>query len=103
MLLFALNARAWVYPEHRDITLLESRGGPRAVLSAGGRWIYFSRGDDSLWKTPTDGGEETQVLPPRSLNMDFTFTVAASGIYYASPSDPTAHTVPVTLYRFADG
>jgi hypothetical protein len=26
MLLFALNALAWVYPEHRDITLLALQG-----------------------------------------------------------------------------
>jgi Tol biopolymer transport system component/tRNA A-37 threonylcarbamoyl transferase component Bud32 len=79
------------------------KSGTMPIASPDGKWIYYSRVDNSLWKTPADGGEETQVLPPRSLNMAFTFTVAASGIFYVGPSDPASHMVPVNLYRFADG
>ena len=48
MLLFALNARAWVYPEHRDVTLLALQGldpAQRAPL-------------EKLWSQASAGHEE---------------------------------------------
>ncbi|HKE28202.1 MAG TPA: hypothetical protein VKB88_37895 [Bryobacteraceae bacterium] len=42
-------------------------------------------------------------MAQRKDNAKFHIHCCGSGIYYASPSDPAAHTVPVSLYRFADG
>jgi hypothetical protein len=51
---------------------------------------------------PVDGGNETQEVDGRNLADAFTFTVAASGIYFAGPRDVASGTVPLSLYRFAD-
>jgi len=38
-----------------------------------------------------------------SIYNAFTFCVTASGIYFAGAPDPASRTVPLKLYRFADG
>lgn len=44
-----------------------------------------------------------EVLPKQSLYSVFSYAVAASGIYYIGDIDLSSLTLPVLLYRFADG
>ena len=81
------------------------KGALVPASSSDGRWIYYSKPDDGIWKASVDGGaEETQVLDERSTSGNpFAFCVTASGIYFVGASDPTSRTAPLKLYRFADG
>jgi hypothetical protein len=83
------------------VQMTQGNGG-EPFASPDGKWIYFARGD-SLWKLVVEGGQETQVLPPGSLNNSKSFAVAASGIYFAGPADPVSHSVPLRLLRFSEG
>ncbi len=79
------------------------KGAVVPIASPDGKWLYYSTPRAALWKVPVDGGEETPVLDGRSLYSLFAFCVSASGIYFAGPPDPASRTVPLKLYRFADG
>ena len=74
-----------------------------SMASLDGKWIYYSKGNLSLWKVPADGGQETPVLESQTLNNVFSFSVAASGIYFAGPPDPATGAAPLKLYRFPGG
>jgi eukaryotic-like serine/threonine-protein kinase len=78
------------------------KGAYASMASPDGKWIYYSKTTLGLWKVPVDGGEETPVLPARSLHTVFEFCVGASGIYFAGPTNPASGTAPLKLYRFAD-
>jgi hypothetical protein len=72
------------------------------MASPDGKWIYYGKGD-GLWRVPPDGGEETPVLEVSSLYNPNMFCVTRVGVYYASAFDPASRTIPLKLYRFADG
>jgi hypothetical protein len=68
-----------------------------------GKWVYYSKSGAEMWRVRPDGGEENPVAEiPRIFN-GLAFCVAASGIYFAGPRDPTSGAIPLKLYRFADG
>ncbi|MGO9256834.1 MAG: protein kinase domain-containing protein [Bryobacteraceae bacterium] len=79
------------------------KGAYVSMASPDGKWIYYSKPGFAIWRVPADGGEETQVLPDRSLPNTFAFCVTPSGIYFIGPRDPASGTLPLKLYRFADG
>ena len=61
------------------------QGGAAACESADGEVLYYAkdfRMPTSLWKVPTGGGAETQVLD--SLSYSSNFVVVEEGIYFVS-------------------
>jgi len=75
------------------------RGGLVASESPDGKWLYFAgEGEDSsLWKMPTGGGEETEVLPSLS---NWNFAVMEDGIYFMTG---TGHGFAIEFLNFATG
>jgi WD40-like Beta Propeller Repeat len=62
-------------------------GGFASSESLDGKWLYFTRefgSDNSLWKKPVDGGEETQVLPSVTYTN---FAIMDDGIYYVKKTE----------------
>ena len=86
-----------------DVVQITHKGAYASMASSDGKWIYYSGPGGALWKVPVDGGEETRVGDAGSIYNAFTFCVAASGVYFAGAPDPASGTVPLKLYRFADG
>jgi Tol biopolymer transport system component len=75
-------------------------GGYSALESVDGKTLYYVRtgAGDSIWKVPTDGGEETLVLP-RVENWG-AFDVTATSIYYVT-GEAKRH--QLRRLRLADG
>ena len=74
--------------------------GGEAVESLDGKFVYYLKGASeenySLWRVPTTGGEETQVIGSVFHNN---FTVADRGIYFI----PSAQPLLVQFLSFDDG
>jgi serine/threonine protein kinase/Tol biopolymer transport system component len=85
-----------------DAVQITRNGAYSPLASPDKLWIYYPKAGGGLWKTPVDGGDEILVLPPQTILGDY-FTVTRLGIYYASRFDPVSRTIPLRLYRFADG
>jgi Tol biopolymer transport system component len=86
-----------------NVVQITRKGAYASMASSDGRWIFYSKPSGAIWKVPADGGEEIPVLDAGSIYNAFTFCVTASGIYFAGAPDPASRTVPLKLYRFADG
>ena len=86
-----------------DVVQITRKGAYASMASSDGKWIYYSKPSGAIWKVSVDGGEETPVVDAGSIYNAFTFCVTASGIYFAGAPDPASRTVPLKLYRFADG
>lgn len=86
-----------------DAVQITHKGAFAPMASRDGQWIYYSKLDGGIWKLPAEGGEETPVPDARSIFNGYTFSVAASGIYFAGAPDLASRTVPLKQYRFADG
>ncbi|HEX7423173.1 MAG TPA: DUF5050 domain-containing protein, partial [Terriglobales bacterium] len=86
-----------------DVVQITRKGAYASMASSDGQWIYYSKPSGAIWKVSADGGEETPVVDAGSIYNAFTFCVTASGIYFAGAPDPASRTVPLKLYRFADG
>ena len=74
-----------------ELKQITSHGGEGASFeSVDGKFVYYTRGFGSpsgavsLWRTPVTGGDEVKILD--SL-YGLQYTVAASGIYFAGPTD----------------
>ena len=89
--------------EGGEATQITHKDGYMPVTSPDGKWIYYSKAGFAVWKVGVNGGDETGVLPPRSLANLFAFDVTPTGIYYAGPPDLSSTLYPLKLYRFADG
>ena len=88
-------------------------GGPAQVVTAGrgptmespdGKWFYFVRGGNSLWRMPVEGGgEETEEDAEQVLESlhDRTYDVVEEGIYFVPPSKGAAFFLH--FLRFATG
>ena len=68
-------------PDGSGVQQITQIGAEYGELSPDGKWLYFSDRGKGVWKTPPDGGEATQILPPQAALTALTFTVAAEGIY----------------------
>jgi Tol biopolymer transport system component len=86
-----------------DVVQITSKGAYMSMASPDGKWIYYSKAGGAIWKVPVDGGEETPVVDAGSIYNAFAVSVTTSGIYFAGAPDPASGTVPLKLYRFADG
>lgn len=60
---------------------LTSTGGIRPLESPGGKWIYNCHGD-GIYRFPSDGGPESEVLRPFPTSDWSYYTVTALGLYY---------------------
>jgi Tol biopolymer transport system component len=71
-----------------------------AIESADGKFLYYlkhiGKSDNSLWRLPLEGGEETQVLG--SIVND-NFAVLPQGIYFVPSSPPSS----IRFLSFATG
>jgi Tol biopolymer transport system component len=75
-------------------------GGYAPIESADGKTLYYSRAGPewTLWKVPTEGGEETEVLP--HIVNHGAFDVTAGYLYYVTTADRKCH---LRRRRFDDG
>lgn len=72
-----------VSPEGGDAMQVTKQGGYKTFESADGRFLYYAKTDaSSIWKTPVQGGQETQVLDHATVGS---WTVAKRGIYFVDP------------------
>ena len=109
----------WIYfsstrgGDHPRIFKMPAGGGPAQVVTAGqgtkmespdGRWFYFGRGANSLWRMPVEGGGEgteedaEQVL--ESLHRE-SYEVVEDGVYFVPPSKGADFSLQ--FLRFATG
>ncbi len=90
--------QVWKIPEGggepRRVT---TKGGIFPVESPDGRWVYYSHGNNSLWKVPREGGEETVVLESVDGNA---FGVVKEGIYFI-PKQDAAGRDSIQFFNFA--
>ena len=83
-------------------------GGDGASFeSADGKFVYYAKsigasaGRPRLWRIPVTGGEEVKILD--SL-FRLQFAVAASGIYFAAPTDyGSSHASSIRFLSFRTG
>jgi Tol biopolymer transport system component/tRNA A-37 threonylcarbamoyl transferase component Bud32 len=68
-----------------DAVQVTKKGGYVALESPDGQFIYYAnrRDDPGLWRVPTPGGEETEILP--ALAYPKSFAVTERGIYFVPP------------------
>jgi Tol biopolymer transport system component len=69
-----------------DAIRLTSNGGFAALESCDGKYVYYTHrpSGDGIWRIPTTGGEEKQVIP--GIDLWGNFTVTERGIYFV-PSE----------------
>ena len=75
------------------------KGGHGGFESADGRFFYYAKGDNvpGVWRLPTTGGEETEVLPSLEAGYWGYWALVDDGIYYLDTSGPPG----VAFYSFA--
>jgi eukaryotic-like serine/threonine-protein kinase len=91
----------WKTPVHGGTaSQLTKRRSMEAFESVDGKFVYYSKlGSIGIWKVPSGGGEETQVLDHGSQGL---WALADQGIYFAEMN--SSFVVPVLkFYRFATG
>ena len=76
-------------------------GGFYGEVSPDGKWLYYSVPAKGLWKMPPDGGAAAQVLSPPLLYTQFSFVLAAGGIYAIAARRTEGF--PIVLYPFDGG
>jgi len=94
------TAQIWKVPSGGGQAVqVTHRGGLVASESPDGQWLYFTGEgvDSSLWKMPTDGGAETQVLPSLS---NWNFAVMEDGVYFMAG---TRHGFAIEFLSFSTG
>ncbi|WP_058185966.1 winged helix-turn-helix domain-containing protein [Terracidiphilus gabretensis] len=66
-----------------------TNGGYLAMESPDGKWLYFTKNNDSgLWRMPSGGGPETHILPQPADGFWGYWAVTTSGIYFLDASQP---------------
>jgi len=76
---------------------LTTKGGIWPLESPDGQWVYHSHGNSSLWKVPSDGGDETQVLESVCGSA---FGIVKEGIYFI-PNPDAADRSSIQFFHFA--
>jgi dipeptidyl aminopeptidase/acylaminoacyl peptidase len=81
--------------------LVTTNGGYLAMESPDGKWLYFTKDNDSgLWRMPSGGGPETHILPQPADGFWGYWAVTISGIYFLDASQPIWH---IQFYEPATG
>jgi serine/threonine protein kinase/Tol biopolymer transport system component len=83
--------------EERQLTT--KQGGAWPFESADRKWVYYSSGN-GIRKVPVEGGEESLVLPRKSI-LAFNWTLTEQGIYYLDTDAPGGNTLQ--FFDFASG
>jgi Tol biopolymer transport system component len=86
-----------------EATQITHKGAGPCMASTDGKWVYYGKPGATIWRVRPDGGEENPVAEIPRIVSTFSFYLAASGIYFASPPDPASGATTLKLYRFADG
>ena len=75
------------------------RGGYGGFESADAKFFYYAKGDNvpGIWRVPTSGGEETEVLPSLEAGYWGYWALVDDGIYYLDTSEPPG----IAFYSFA--
>jgi hypothetical protein len=64
-------------------------GGFAASESSHGRFLYYTRDNEpGIWRMPTGGGDEIQILPDPSPGHWGDWALSKSGVYYVSEAGP---------------
>jgi len=87
-------------PDGSAVQQMTHNGGYYGVVTADGKWLYYSVRDEGLWKMPAEGGSATQVLPSASL-YGYYFVVTQRGIYAVGKKH--AQGFPAVFYPFDGG
>ncbi len=90
-----------IAPDGSSAAQITRQGGFAALPSADGKFIYYAKGRDvaGLWRVPTDGGEELELLPGMPVGGWGYFAVTQDGIYY--PAVPATGKGGLFFYDFA--
>lgn len=74
------------------------KGGYGGFESADGKFFYYAKGDElrGIWRVPTSGGEETEVLPSLEAGFWGYWALVDDGIYYLDASEPPG----ISFYSF---
>ncbi|OVE78988.1 hypothetical protein BVY01_03905 [bacterium I07] len=82
------DRQIWKIPRNGGKAIqVTQNGGFAAFESSDGKWLYYSRPNkDSIWKMPTQGGEETVVIN-HSVHYR-NWVLKEEGIYYMNYIDP---------------
>lgn len=60
-----------------------TQGGFAAAESFDGKWMYFVKADaPGIWRMPTEGGLETQVVPQPAIGEWTNWGISREGIYF---------------------
>ena len=78
-------------------------GGTNGFESSDRKFIYYAKGryGTGLWKIPTEGGDETQVLDSLVGLQDF--VVVEAGIYFIPTPAAGAASSSINFLSFASG
>ena len=88
-------------PDGSSVQQITQNEGGFGMVTADGRWLYYSVRENGLWKMPSDGGPSTRVLPKEALYKTLSFTLDAKGIYTFGKAKDEAY--PVVFYPFDGG
>jgi serine/threonine protein kinase len=77
------------------------KGGYVALESPDGRFIYYAnrRANPGLWRAPTQGGEEIEILP--ALGYPKSFALTERGIYFIPPWWKAGEKPSIQFFEFA--
>ena len=81
------NHQVWKMPwTEGEAIELTKKGGFAALESPDGKFVYYTKAadDTSLWRVPTQGGEEIRVLDPIVFRN---FSVTKDGVYFVFQPD----------------
>jgi Tol biopolymer transport system component/DNA-binding winged helix-turn-helix (wHTH) protein len=87
--------QTWKVPFKGGLPVQVTRnGGIGAIESADGIWLYYSKYETGgLWKMPSSGGQETQVLDQPRAGGWFDWALAEKGVYFMKSAKLLEETV----------
>jgi serine/threonine protein kinase len=78
-----------------DAVPITKRGGFVPRVSPEGKWVYYFA-EDGIWKAPSEGGQESQVVSGPLANS-FSFFLNRRGLFYVSAYSQAEKGFPVRL------
>jgi Tol biopolymer transport system component/DNA-binding winged helix-turn-helix (wHTH) protein len=90
----------WKMPSAGGVAVqLTHGGGYGGFESADAKFLYYAKGNNipGIWRVPTSGGEEIEVVPSLEAGYWGYWALVQDGIYYLDVSEPPG----IALYSFA--
>jgi len=91
--------QVWKMPSAGGAAVQVTRdGGYGGFESSDGKFFYYAKGDNApgIWRVPSNGGEETEVLPSLEAGYWGYWALVNDGIYYLDATEPPA----IAYYEF---